>query len=135
MDPWIDRKFLKRKFCHQLFLSLHDWYWWLYGRKWPIPPLLKRKLWSPIQKLENTKERFSPPCTMENNDANGDYHKFVRVGHQEWEIVEITIGITFFLVSLRFVFIIFYTGSFHVPPIKKLPTPKVSIATQNPNLM
>ena len=72
---------------------------------------------------------------MENNDANADYHKFVRVGDQEWEIVEITTRITFFLFCLRFVFIIFYTGSFHVPPKKKLPTPKVSISTQNPNLM
>ena len=33
---------------------------------------------------------------MENNDANTDYHKFVTVGDQKWEIVEITIGITFF---------------------------------------
>ena len=56
--------------------------------------------------------------TMENNDTYADYHKFVMVGDQEGEIVEITIGITFFLFCLRFVFIIFYTGSFHVPPKK-----------------
>ena len=30
---------------------------------------------------------------MENNDANTDYHKFVRLGDRKWEIVEITIGI------------------------------------------
>ena len=46
---------------------------------------------------------------MENNDTNTDYHKFVRLGDQKWEIVEITIGI------------IFYTGSFQVPPKKKSP--------------
>ena len=33
---------------------------------------------------------------MENNDTNTDYHKFVRLGDQIWEIVEITIGIIFF---------------------------------------
>ena len=27
---------------------------------------------------------------MENNDANTDYHKFVRLGDRKWEIVEIT---------------------------------------------
>ena len=59
--------------------------------------------------------------TIENNDANVDHHKFVRVGDQEWEFVEITTGITFFLFSLRFAFIIFYTGSFHVPPKKNFP--------------
>ena len=32
---------------------------------------------------------------MENNDTNTDYPKFVRVGDQKWEIVEITIGIIF----------------------------------------
>ena len=56
---------------------------------------------------------------MENNNTNTDYHKFVRVGDQKWEIVEITIGIIFF--CLRFVFTIFYTGSFQVPPKKNHP--------------
>ena len=56
---------------------------------------------------------------MENNDTNTDYHKFVRVGDQKWEIVEITIRIFF---CLRFVFTIFYTGSFQVPPKKITPT-------------
>ena len=56
---------------------------------------------------------------MENNNKNTDYHKFVIVGDQKWEIVEITIGIIFF--CLRFVFIIFYTGSFQVPHKKNLP--------------
>ena len=58
---------------------------------------------------------------MENNDTNTDYHKFVRVGDQKWEIVEITIGIFFFFFCLRFVFTIFYTGSFQVPTKKNHP--------------
>ena len=57
---------------------------------------------------------------MENKDTNTEYQKFVRVGDQKWEIVEITIGIIFLLFSfgLRFVFTIFYIGSFQVPPEK-----------------
>ena len=69
---------------------------------------------------------------MENNYTNTDYHKFVRVGDQKCEIVEITIGIIFFW--LRFVFTIFYTESFQVPREKILPSPGVPIFTQNPNL-
>ena len=33
---------------------------------------------------------------MENKDTNTHYQKYVRVGDQKWEIVEITIGIIFF---------------------------------------
>ena len=33
---------------------------------------------------------------MENKDTNTDYHKFVSLGDQKWEIVEITMGIFFF---------------------------------------
>ena len=58
---------------------------------------------------------------MENNNTNTDYHKFVRVGDQKWEIVEITIRIIFFFFCLRYVFTIFYTGSFQVPPKKNYP--------------
>ena len=32
---------------------------------------------------------------MENKDTNIGYQKFARVGDQKWEIVEITIGISF----------------------------------------
>ena len=71
---------------------------------------------------------------MGNNDTNTDYHKFVKVGDQKWEIVEITIGIIFSFFCLRFVFIIFYTGSFQVPPKKNPPPLKVPIPTPNPNL-
>ena len=41
-------------------------------------------------------------------------------GDQKWEIVEITIGFFFFF-YLRFVFTIFNTGSFQVPPKKNHP--------------
>ena len=69
------------------------------------------------------KKKFNPPrknniCglggiyTMENNSTNTDYHKFVRVGDQKSEIVEITIRIIFF--CLRFVFTIFCKGNFQV---------------------
>ena len=68
---------------------------------------------------------------MENNSTNTDYHKFVRVGDQKSELVEVTIRIIFFF--LRFVFTIFYKGSFQVPPKKKSPPPKVPIPTQNLN--
>ena len=57
---------------------------------------------------------------MENNDANTDYNKFVRVGDQKWETVEIAISIFFFF-CFRFVFTIFYTESFQVPPKKNHP--------------
>ena len=33
---------------------------------------------------------------MENKDTNTYYHKFVTVGDQNWEIVEVTIRIIFF---------------------------------------
>ena len=55
---------------------------------------------------------------MENNDANTDYLKVVRVGGQKREIVEITIGIIFYL---RFAFTIFYARSFQVAPEKNYP--------------
>ena len=53
---------------------------------------------------------------MEHKDTNTDYQKFVQVGDQKWENVEITIKIIFY--CLRFVFTIFYTGSFQVQPEK-----------------
>ena len=71
---------------------------------------------------------------MENEDTNTDYQKLVRVGNKKWEIVEITIGIFFFIFCLRFVFTILYTGSFQVSPEKNHSQPKVSIPTQNHDL-
>ena len=49
---------------------------------------------------------------MENNDTNTDYHKFVRVGEQKWEIVEITIGIIFFLFAWDLYSLFFIQGVF-----------------------
>ena len=68
---------------------------------------------------------------MENKDKITDDQIFVRVGDHKWEIVEITIGIIF---CLRFLFTIFHTGSFRVPPEKNHPHLKVPVPTQNPIL-
>ena len=65
---------------------------------------------------------------MENKDANRDYQKFVRVGHQKWEI-EITIGIVLFLLEIRIHYFLY--GEFSSPTWKKSPTPKVPISTEN----
>ena len=72
---------------------------------------------------------------MENKDRNTDYHKFVRLGDQMWEIVEITVRIIFFY-CLRYVITIFYTGSFQIPPKKDHPhlkcqfPPKIPVWTK-----
>ena len=123
--------------------------WWLYGRRWSDPPFPKKKLGLPIQKLptkfeifpapsSNTWKKISPPqkkylwvgglYTMENKDANRDYQKFVRVGHQKWEI-EITIGIVLFLLEIRIHYFLY--GECSSPTWKKSPTPKVPISTEN----
>ena len=49
---------------------------------------------------------------MENNDTNTDYHKFVRVGKQKWEVVEITIGIFFFFFAWDLHSLFFIKGVF-----------------------
>ena len=82
-----------------------------YGKKIspPLPPQ-KKYLW------------VGGVYTMENKDTNTKYEKLVRVGDQKWEILEITIGIFFFIICLRwFVFAIVYTGSFQVQPEKNHP--------------
>ena len=63
--------------------------------------------------------RGSTVYTMDNKDANIEYQTVVGVGDQKWEIVEITIGISFF--CLKFVFTTSDTGSFQVPPEKNHP--------------
>ena len=68
---------------------------------------------------------------MENKDTNTDYHKFVSVGDQKWEIVEIIVGIIFFFFCLRFV-LFFILGVFK-SHLKKSPARKVPIPTQNLN--
>ena len=60
---------------------------------------------------------------MENKDAKTDYHKVVRVGGQKWEMVEIIIGIIFFVWDSYSLFFI-YLGNFKVPPKKNHPYPK-----------
>ena len=68
---------------------------------------------------------------MENNDTNIDYTKFARVGDQKWELVEITIRITFLLEIAIYYFLY---REFSSSTWKKSPPPKVPIPTQNPNL-
>ena len=69
---------------------------------------------------------------IKNRDTNTDYQKFVSLGDQKWEIVEIAIGIFFFF-GLRFVFAIFYR-EFLSPNWEKSTPPKVPIPTQNLDL-
>ena len=72
---------------------------------------------------------------MENNNTNTDYHQFVRVGKQKWEIVEITIWVIFFAWDLYSIFIHYFLYmKFSSATWKKSPPPKVPIPTQNPNL-
>ena len=116
-------------------------HWWLYGRKWPSPLSPKRKLGHPNTEGPQEIWNLPSPCLQDTHTQNfvphkktfvgwgeyipwkiriqTDYQKFVRVGDQKWEIVEITIRINFF--CLRFVFAIFYTGSFQVLPDKNHP--------------
>ena len=51
---------------------------------------------------------------MENKDTNTEYQKFVRVGDQNWEIIEITIGINFFVWDSYSLF--FIQGAFKSHP-------------------
>ena len=57
---------------------------------------------------------------MENNDTNTDYKRFVRVGDQNWEIVQVTIGIISSAWDLYSLFII--PGDFK-PCLKKITPP------------
>ena len=130
-------------------------HWWLYGRKWPRPPLPKRKLGLPsIQEVHKkfeifpgpsckTRKNLAPPppqkkilwlggvYTMEDKDTNTDCQKFVRVGDQKWDIVEITIGIIFFtwdLYSLCFIQGVFKSHLKKItPPLKCQFSPKTPI--------
>ena len=96
-----------------------------------------------FQPLATRQTKISPPqkniCglgavyTMENKDTNTDYQKFVRVGEQKWEIVEITVRIIFFWLRFIFTFIYFLYRVFK-SHLKKSPPPKKPISTQNPNL-
>ena len=102
-------------------------HWWLFGRKW-CRLLQKRKLGPPNTEgpqeiwniprpwLQQTK-KFSPP--QKNYLWVGGV--IIMKGDQKWEIVEVTIGI-FFFVCFCLRFTIFYTGSFQVPHKKITPT-------------
>ena len=67
--------------------------------------------------------------------TNTAYHKFVRVGDQKWEMVEITIEIFFFFFNflLEICIHFFLYRELASPTEKNSPPPKVSIVTQNPN--
>ena len=103
--------------------------------KWKLGPSQYRRsqeIWNFPSHLLQDAKCFSSPnkkkCvggwiyTIKNKD-NTDQRKVVWAGEKHCEK-------HFF--SLRFVFTIFYTGSFQVPPEKLLPSKK-PIPTQNPN--
>ena len=60
---------------------------------------------------------------MENKDTKRDYQEVVTAVEQQWEIVEITIGVIFFVWDSYSLFFK-YTGNFQVPPEKNHPQPK-----------
>ena len=119
-------------------------HWWLYGRKWPSPPLPKRKVGAPQYRTSprnmkssqhlvtrhGKKKKIVPTkkylwvggvYTMEKKDTNTDYQKFIGVGDQH--------SLFFFfawdLYSLFFILGVFKSH------LKKSPPPKVPIPTQN----
>ena len=116
-------------------------HWWFYGRKWRSLLLQKRKLrppntegpqeiWNlPRPWLQQTK-KFSPQQKNylwiggSNNNERGPKVRNRRNYNRN----------LFFCFCMRFVFTIFYTGSFQVPPKKKSRPPTVPVPTQNPNL-
>ena len=67
---------------------------------------------------------------MENKDTNTDYEK-VLTGQKVRNCRNYS---QYHFFCLRFVFTIFFTRSFQVPPEKKSPPPEVLTSTQNPNL-
>ena len=71
---------------------------------------------------------------MDNKDTNTDYQKFVKVGYQKWEIVEITIEIFFFFFLLEICIHCFSYREFPSLTWKKSPPPEMPNPTQNPNL-
>ena len=54
---------------------------------------------------------------MENKDANTDYLKFVGVGDQKSEIVEITVGIIFFLLEICIYYFLYKVSTSHLKKI------------------
>ena len=65
---------------------------------------------------------------MENNNTNTDYHKFIKLGDQKWEIAEITIIISsFFFLAWDLYSLLFIQGVFKSHLKKITPTYKVPI--------
>ena len=56
-----------------------------------------------------------------NKDTKTGYQEVVKVGDQKWEMVEITIGIIFYIWDSYLLFFI-YVGNFQVPSKKITPT-------------
>ena len=54
---------------------------------------------------------------MENKDTNTDYLKFVGVGDQKSEIVEITVGIIFFLLEICIYYFLYKVSTSHLKKI------------------
>ena len=78
-------------------------------KKFEIFPALSYKIQKKV--LAPTKKLYMGGVyTTENKNTHADYQKVVRLGDQKWETIEII----FF--CLRFVFTIFHTRSFQVPP-------------------
>ena len=70
--------------------------------------------------------------TMENKDTKADYQEVVRAGEQKWwEMVEITLGIIFFVWDSYSIFLI-YVGNFQVPPEKHHPHLKFQFPPKMP---
>ena len=78
---------------------------------WKLPSSKYKTYANKKQPLMKTYLWMGGVYAMENNDTNTDYQKCNSLGHQKWEIVEITIGIFIFF-GLRFVFTNSYTGGF-----------------------
>ena len=149
MDTWTDKKFSqvansqlkvkqfsihtwKRLFCHQLSLSLHDW---LLMALWKfiVPPIknVPKKFEILSAPSYKTRKKFLAPQYF-GKWYNDRLPEVVRAGDQKWEMVEITIGVFFFVwdsCSLLFI----YTENFQVAPKKNHPHPKCQFPTKTPS--
>lgn len=67
---------------------------------------------------------------MENKDTSTDYQKFVGVRDQKWEVVEITIGIFFFLLEIYIHYFLYLEFSSH-PHLKFQFPPKIPIGPKS----
>ena len=117
-----------QKFCHQLFLSLHDWSLMALWKKMEIFPTPSCKIEKNV--LACTKRyifvgRVGGAYNMENKDTN-----------TKWEIVEITIGTIFFFFFVSYsLFFIQGVSKSHMkknnPHLKCHSPPKISTWTKS----